>query len=56
VRSIHNVQQVDTMEDMGINVPRIYAALDKKKDEFRSHMIEVEFNIKSQTIDILKPK
>jgi hypothetical protein len=34
VRIVHNVQQVDTMEDMGRNVPRIYAALDNKQVEF----------------------
>jgi hypothetical protein len=31
VRIVHNVQQDETMEDMGRNVPRIYAALDNKK-------------------------
>jgi hypothetical protein len=34
VRTIHNVQHAETMEDMGINVPRIYEALDNKKEEF----------------------
>jgi hypothetical protein len=42
VKTSYNVQQVETMEDMGISVPRIYAALDNKKVEFQSHMIEVE--------------
>jgi hypothetical protein len=31
VRIVHNVQQVETMEDMGRNVPRIYAALNNKQ-------------------------
>jgi hypothetical protein len=31
VRVVHNVQQVETMGDMGRKVPRIYAALDNKK-------------------------
>jgi hypothetical protein len=31
VRTVHNVQQAETMEDMGKIVPRIYAALDNKK-------------------------
>jgi hypothetical protein len=53
VRIVHNVQQVDTVEDMGRNVPRIYAALDNKQDEFQSHMIEVEGKINNQTIVIL---
>jgi hypothetical protein len=30
VRTVHNVQQVATVEDMGRNVPRIYVALDNK--------------------------
>jgi hypothetical protein len=30
-RTVHNVQQVETMEDMGKNLPRIYAALDNKQ-------------------------
>jgi hypothetical protein len=42
VRNFHNVQQDETVEDMGRNVPRIYVALDKKQVEFQSHVIEVE--------------
>jgi hypothetical protein len=53
VRTIYNVQQDDTMKDMGRNVPRIYAALDNKQVEFQSHMIEVESKINNQTISIL---
>jgi hypothetical protein len=30
------------MGDMGRNVPNIYAALGNKKEEYQSHMIEVE--------------
>jgi hypothetical protein len=41
VRIVHNVQQLETMEDMGRSVPRIYAALDNKQVDFQSHMIEV---------------
>jgi hypothetical protein len=41
------------MEDMGRNVPGIYAALDNKKEEYQSHMIEVEGMINNQTISIL---
>jgi hypothetical protein len=41
------------MEDMGIYVPRIYAALDNKQAEHQSHMIEVEGMINNQTIVIL---
>jgi hypothetical protein len=52
-RVVHNVQQDETMEDMGRYVPRIYAALDNKKVEYQSHMIEVEGMINNQTIVIL---
>jgi hypothetical protein len=53
VRIVHNVQQDETMEDMGRNVPRIYAALENKQEEYQSHMIEVEGMINNQTISIL---
>jgi hypothetical protein len=53
VKNVHNVQQVETVEDMGINVPRIYASLDNKQEEYQSHMIEVEGMINNQTIAIL---
>jgi hypothetical protein len=52
-RIVHNVQQDETVEDMGRNVPRIYEALDKKKAEYQSYMIEVEGMISNQTIVIL---
>jgi hypothetical protein len=31
VRVVHNVQQVETVEDMCRSVPRIYASLDNKQ-------------------------
>jgi hypothetical protein len=53
VRVFHNVHQSEIVEDMGRNVPRIYATLDNNKVEFQSHMMEVEGMIKNQTIAIL---
>ena len=53
MRIVYNVQQVETMEYMGRNVPRIYAGLDNKQAEYQSHMIEVEDMINNQTIVIL---
>ena len=38
---------------MGRNVPRIHAALDNKKAEFQSHMIEVEGMINNRPLIIL---
>jgi hypothetical protein len=52
-RTFHNVQQNETMEDMGRNVPRIYTSLDNKQVEYNSHMIEVEGMINNQIIAIL---
>jgi hypothetical protein len=53
VRIVHNVQQAETVEDMGSRMPRIYAALDNKQVEFQSHMIEVEGMINNQPFSIL---
>jgi hypothetical protein len=53
VKIVHNVQQDKSVEDMGRNVPRIYVALNNKKEEYQSHMIEVEGMINNQTIGIL---
>ena len=53
LRSIHNAQQPEKVVDMGINVPRIYAALDNQQAEYQSHMIEVQGMINNQTIVIL---
>jgi hypothetical protein len=41
------------VEDMGSRMPRIYAALDKNKEEFQSHMIEVEGMINNRPFSIL---
>jgi hypothetical protein len=34
VRIVHNVQQIEIMEDMDRNVSMIYASLDNKQEEF----------------------
>jgi hypothetical protein len=52
-RAVHNVQQAETVEDMGSRMPRIYAALDNKQVEYQSHMIEVEGMINNHTFTIL---
>jgi hypothetical protein len=53
VRIVHNVQQDKTMEYMGSKMPRIYATLDDKQEEFQSHMLEVEGMINNRPIIIL---
>jgi hypothetical protein len=35
VRTVHNVKRYEIVEDMCISVPRIYAALNKKKAEYQ---------------------
>jgi hypothetical protein len=52
VRVVHNVQQVEIMEDMGSRMPRIYKALNNKKYEYQSHMIEVEGMINNHPFTI----
>jgi hypothetical protein len=53
VRIVHNVQQDEIVEDISINVPRIYTSLDNNQVEFQSHTIEVEGKITNQPINIL---
>jgi hypothetical protein len=53
VRVVHNVQQAETIEDMGRRVPRIYATLNNKKVGFQSHMIEFEGMINNHAFTIL---
>jgi hypothetical protein len=53
VRIVHNIQEVDTIEDIGRSMPRIYVAFDKNKVEYQSPIIEVEGNIDNQPIAIL---
>jgi hypothetical protein len=53
MRTVHNIQEVNTVEDMGRSMPRIYAALDNRQTNYQSHMIEVEGNIDNQPIAIL---
>jgi hypothetical protein len=52
-RTVHTVQQAETVEDTGNRMPWIYAALDNKQAEFQSHMIEVEGMINNRPLVIL---
>jgi hypothetical protein len=53
VRIVQNVQQVEIVEDIDRNVPRIYVALGNKQTEYQPHMSEVEGMINNQSIAIL---
>jgi hypothetical protein len=45
-KTLHNIQEANTMEDMGTIIPRIYASLEDRQVKHQSHMIEVEGKIK----------
>ena len=51
--TVHNIQEDETVKDMGGSMTRIYASLDNKKEEYQSPMIEVEGKIDNQPIEIL---
>jgi hypothetical protein len=53
VRTVHNVRQVETVEDMGSRVPSIYTALDNKQEKYQLHMLEVECMINNHAFTIL---
>ena len=53
MRTIHNIQEVETIEYMIGRMPRIYASLDNKQEEYQSPMIEVEGKIDNLPITIL---
>jgi hypothetical protein len=53
MRTMKKIQEVDTMDEMGRIMPRIYVALDNRKEYYQSSMIEVKGNIDNQSISIL---
>jgi hypothetical protein len=53
MRSVRNIQEAKMVEDIGGNMPRIYASLDNNQEEYQSPMIEVEGNIDNQPILVL---
>jgi hypothetical protein len=52
-KTLHNNQEATTIEDMGINISRIYVALEDQQEEHQSHIIEVEGKIFNKLIFIL---
>jgi hypothetical protein len=53
MRTLHNIQEATTIEDMGENIQRIYVALEYQQEEYHSLMIEVEGKIINHHVDIL---
>jgi hypothetical protein len=41
MRIVHNIQEADTVKDIGRSMPIVYASLDNKKEKYHSPMIEV---------------
>jgi hypothetical protein len=52
MRTVHNIQEDETVGDMGRNMPTIYVSLYSKKVEYQSTMIEVEGKIDNYPIEI----
>jgi hypothetical protein len=53
MRIVHNIQEAETVEDMGGSTSRIYAALDNKQAKYQSPMIEMEGKFDNRPIAIL---
>jgi hypothetical protein len=52
MRSMHNIQEFDIVDDVGRSMPRIYVALENRRADYQSHMIEIEGKIDNQSIVI----
>jgi hypothetical protein len=53
MRTVHSIKKEETIEDTNKNMPRIYATLDNRQEDYQSHMIEVEGKIDNQPLSIL---
>jgi len=38
-KTMHNIQEDITVQDMGRSIPRIYATLDDRQEKYQSNMI-----------------
>ena len=53
MNTMHSIKKEETIEYVGISMPRIYAALDNRQAYYQSHIIEVEGKIDNHPIAIL---
>jgi hypothetical protein len=53
MKTMHNIKQDETVDDVGRIMPRVYATLDNRQVDYQSHMIEVEGKIDNHPIYIL---
>jgi hypothetical protein len=53
LNTMHSIKKEEIVEDMGKNMSRTYASLENRKEDYQSHMIEVEGKFDNHPIDIL---
>jgi hypothetical protein len=53
MKTFHKIKKEEKVEDMLKSMPRIYAALNNRQEDYQSHMIEVEGKIENHPIVIL---
>jgi hypothetical protein len=53
MKTLQRIKKKETLEDVGKIMPRIYATLDNRQEDYQSHMIEVEGKIDNEPITIL---
>jgi hypothetical protein len=53
MRTVHNIEEDEKVDDAERGMSRIYESLDNKKAYYQPHMIEIEGTIFNQTIAIL---
>ena len=53
MRTLYNIKEATTVEEMGRNIPRIYGTLEDRQEEHQSHMIELEGKIINHLVSIL---
>ena len=53
VSQLHNIQGAETVGQVARTIPRIYVALEDRKEDHQSIVVEVEGNIVEQSISVL---
>jgi hypothetical protein len=53
MRNVHNIEEANIVDDVEKSMPRIYASLDNRQEDYQSHMVEIEGKIDNQSINVL---
>ena len=53
MRNMHNIKEESKVQDVNIDIPKIYDALDNRKETNQYNMVEVQRNISNHPISIL---